>query len=107
MEGDLVLELAASLARQGQRVAVLALSRAAAAAAGARWIAAPRDAAGYAHDLYASLRRLDEAGCDTILVEQPPQDAGVGGDQRPAGACRGGLCRAGRYLKGSIARFEH
>jgi L-threonylcarbamoyladenylate synthase len=36
------------------------------------WVAAPRDAAGYAHALYASLRRLDEAGCDAILVEKPP-----------------------------------
>ncbi len=40
---------------------------------GLEWVAAPRDAAGYAHALYASLRRLDEAGCDTIIVEQPPQ----------------------------------
>jgi len=26
----------------------------------------------YAHELYASLRRLDDLGCDLILVEAPP-----------------------------------
>jgi L-threonylcarbamoyladenylate synthase len=39
------------------------------------WIAAPADAAGYAHDLYANLRQLDAAGCDLMLVEQPPAHA--------------------------------
>ncbi len=29
-------------------------------------------AAGYAHDLYAALRALDEAGADMILIESPP-----------------------------------
>jgi L-threonylcarbamoyladenylate synthase len=73
MEGDLALELAASLARQGKRIAVLAFSALRPLTPGLEWIAAPRDAAGYAHALYASLRRLDEAGCDVIIVEQPPQ----------------------------------
>ena len=73
LEGDLAVELAASLARQGKRVAVLALSAQQPLLPGLEWIAAPRDAAGYAHALYAGLRRLDEAGCDTILVERPPQ----------------------------------
>jgi len=73
MEGDLVLELAASLLRQGKRVAVLAFSAQRPVLRGLDWIAAPRDAAGYAHGLYASLRRLDELRCDTILVEKPPQ----------------------------------
>lgn len=73
LEGDLAAELAASLTRQGKRVAVLALSAQQPLLQGLEWIAAPRDAAGYAHVLYASLRRLDEAGCDSILVEQPPQ----------------------------------
>ena len=41
---------------------------------GLEWIAAPQAAAGYAHDLYANLRRLDQAGCDAILVEAPPRD---------------------------------
>ena len=73
LEGDLAVELAASLARQGKRVAVLALSAQQPLLPGLEWSAAPRDAAGYAHALYAGLRRLDEAGCDTILVERPPQ----------------------------------
>ena len=72
-EGDLALELAASLLRQGKHVAVLALSARQPVLQGLEWIAAPRDAAGYAHELYASLRRLDELGCDAILVEKPPQ----------------------------------
>jgi L-threonylcarbamoyladenylate synthase len=36
------------------------------------WIAAPADAAGYAHDLYANLRTLDASGAVEILVERPP-----------------------------------
>ncbi|MGH8633726.1 MAG: L-threonylcarbamoyladenylate synthase [Burkholderiales bacterium] len=73
MDGDRAQEFAASLARQGRRVAVLALSARRPLLAGLEWVAAPRDAAGYAHALYASLRRLDDAGCDTIIAEQPPQ----------------------------------
>jgi L-threonylcarbamoyladenylate synthase len=36
------------------------------------WIAAPTDAAGYAHELYANLRALDASGAVEILVEKPP-----------------------------------
>ena len=73
MERDLALELAASLARQGQRVAVLALGAQRPVLPGLEWIAAPPEPAAYAHTLYASLRRLDESGCGSILVERPPQ----------------------------------
>jgi L-threonylcarbamoyladenylate synthase len=73
LEGSLALELAASLTRQGKRVALLARSQRRPPLDELEWIAAPRDAAGYAHALYASLRRLDERGCDSILVERPPQ----------------------------------
>jgi L-threonylcarbamoyladenylate synthase len=73
MDGDRALELAASLIRQGRRVAVLAYSAQRPVLQGLVWIAAPWDAAGYAHELYASLRRLDELGGDAILVEKPPQ----------------------------------
>lgn len=73
LEADLVLELASSLVRQGKRVAVLARSAQQPLIAGVTWIAAPSDAAGYAHDLYANLRRLDAAGCDAILAEAPPE----------------------------------
>ncbi len=75
MEGDLVIELAHSLMRQGKRVAVLARTALRPLLEGLVWLAAPADAAGYAHDLYANLRELDHAGCDAILVEQPPEQA--------------------------------
>lgn len=75
LEGGLAVELAAGLTRQGKHVAVLAHSARRPLLERLSWIAAPRDAAGYAHALYASLRRLDEAGCDTIIVERPPQSA--------------------------------
>ncbi|MEO8485630.1 MAG: L-threonylcarbamoyladenylate synthase [Betaproteobacteria bacterium] len=39
------------------------------------WIAAPRDAEGYARDLYANLRALDADGPDAILIEAPPSGA--------------------------------
>ena len=75
MEGDLVVELAHSLVRQGKHVAVLARTKLQPLLDKLTWIAAPVDAAGYAHDLYANLRALDHAGCDAILVEQPPDEA--------------------------------
>jgi L-threonylcarbamoyladenylate synthase len=75
MEADLVVELAASMVRQGQAVAVLARSARQPLLSGVTWIAAAADAAGYAHDLYANLRALDEVGCSAILVEQPPLEA--------------------------------
>lgn len=74
MEGDLIVELAHSLARQGKRVAVLARTTLQPMVEGLVWQAAPRDAAAYAHELYASLRTLDQAGCDAMLVEQPPDE---------------------------------
>lgn len=74
METDLLVELAGSMTRQGHKVAVLARSALQPLLAGVTWIVAPRDAASYAHDLYASLRTLDEAGCSAILVERPPLD---------------------------------
>ena len=75
MEADLVLELAASMSRQRRKVAVLARSARQPMLAGLTWIAAPLDAAAYAHDLYANLRVLDAAGCSAILVEQLPLDS--------------------------------
>ena len=63
--------LDAEIAKLKDRVAVLAFSR-----PDERvdfWIRMPREPAGYAKRLYAALRELDSAGCETILVEQPPQ----------------------------------
>ncbi len=73
MEGDLLLEFAATMARREKRVAVLARSASQPLLEGIAWIAAPRDAAAYAHDLYANLRALDALACDALLVEQLPQ----------------------------------
>ncbi len=39
------------------------------------WLRMPRDAAAYAQKLYASLRELDDAGCELILIEAPPGGA--------------------------------
>ena len=75
MEADLLLELAASMARQGHKVAVLARSALRPLSPNVTWIAAAQDAPRYAHDLYANLRALDRAGCIAILVEEPPHDA--------------------------------
>ena len=75
MEFDLLMELAATLTRVGKRVAALALTERRPVHEGLTWVAAPSDPAAYAHTLYANLRALDEAGCETILVEQPPQGA--------------------------------
>lgn len=73
-EADLLPELAASLARQGKHIAVLARRLVQPTLPGLVWIAAPQDAARYAHDLYANLRQLDAAGCEMILVEQVPRE---------------------------------
>jgi L-threonylcarbamoyladenylate synthase len=66
-------ELPARLAElRGKRLAVLARAVAAPGLKDVSWQTAPRAVAGYAHELYASLRRLDDLGCDAILVEAPP-----------------------------------
>jgi L-threonylcarbamoyladenylate synthase len=67
-------ELVRQLAGGNERYAVLAMSLPP-NATGGNWIAAPADAAAYAHDLYANLRKLDALGCKRMLIEQPPQDA--------------------------------
>ncbi|MDR3213362.1 MAG: threonylcarbamoyl-AMP synthase [Azoarcus sp.] len=65
----------ARLLRAGRRVAALVVSGDAPRDAGscAGWHAAPADPAGYARQLYASLRALDALGADFILVEAPPE----------------------------------
>lgn len=66
-------ELPARLAAlRGKKLAVLARAAAPAGLKEVSWQTAPRAAAGYAHELYASLRRLDALGCAAILVETPP-----------------------------------
>ena len=73
VEFDLLMELAATLTRVGKRVAVLAFNERRPVHDDLVWISVPRDAAAYAHALYANLRALDASGCDTIIVEKPPQ----------------------------------
>lgn len=75
VEADLLIELASTMTRQGHSVAVLARSSRQPLLERVTWVAAPADAAGYAHDLYANLRAMDAAGCSAILVEQPPPGA--------------------------------
>jgi L-threonylcarbamoyladenylate synthase len=74
LETDLLLELVATLARDGKRVAVLARSASRPVQADVHWIAAPRDATRYAHDLYANMRELDAEHCHAILVEALPPE---------------------------------
>jgi L-threonylcarbamoyladenylate synthase len=74
VEAGRVGKAASALLARGKRVAVLALGATAALPPGVRAVEAPRDPAAYAHALYATLRALDEAGCDAILVERPPLD---------------------------------
>lgn len=70
VQGDLLGNYADSLMRDGKRVAVLA--RETLRHPETVWIAAPPDAAGYAHDFYANLRTLDAEECAVILVESLP-----------------------------------
>jgi L-threonylcarbamoyladenylate synthase len=66
-------ELPARLAAmRGKKIAVLARAEAPSGLKDIPWQAAPRAVAEYAHELYASLRRLDDLACAAILVEAPP-----------------------------------
>jgi L-threonylcarbamoyladenylate synthase len=69
-----LLDQASAHAASGKRVAVLARACTDPRDPRFTWHAAPADAPGYAHDLYAALRALDAAGADLILVETPPDD---------------------------------
>lgn len=66
---------AALASARGLRLAVLALHPAPASLARVNWQRAPAMPEAYAQDLYASLRALDAAGMDLILVEQLPETA--------------------------------
>jgi L-threonylcarbamoyladenylate synthase len=56
--------------------AVLAFEEPPAGTGATLWLRAPNDAARYARDLYANLRRLDQASAALILVERPPATPG-------------------------------
>jgi L-threonylcarbamoyladenylate synthase len=63
-------ELDREIARLRDKVAVLAFSRPDERVE--YWLRMPREPYGYAQRLYAALRELDGAGCESILVEAPP-----------------------------------
>jgi L-threonylcarbamoyladenylate synthase len=65
--------LDAEIARHGAGVAVLAFSRPDERVE--YWIRLPREPQACAQRLYAALRELDDAGCDAILIESPPETA--------------------------------
>lgn len=75
VDTGLLAEVVRFLVRDGQRVGALSIAEPPPLLAGVHWIAAPADAAGYAHDLYANLRALDAGGCAVIVAERPPQSA--------------------------------
>jgi L-threonylcarbamoyladenylate synthase len=64
--------LDAEIAGGQGRVAVLAFSRPDERVE--YWIRMPREPLAYAKRLYAALRELDDAGCERILVEAPPEE---------------------------------
>lgn len=63
-----------NLLAAGKRVAVMANNKLISAQVLAAFLHMPADAAHYAHDLYAALRELDQAGADVILVQALPLD---------------------------------
>ncbi len=65
---------AQSLSTGGRRIAVLAQRPPLKTYPYVTWINAGRRPDVYAHDLYANLRVLDRAGCEQILVQEPPTD---------------------------------
>jgi L-threonylcarbamoyladenylate synthase len=70
-------ELDREIARLQDKVAVLAFSR-----PDERvdyWLRMPREPQAYAQKLYAALRELDGAHCESILIEAPPETAAWAG----------------------------
>jgi L-threonylcarbamoyladenylate synthase len=65
--------LDAEIARYGARAAVLAFSRP--DERSDYWLRMPAGPQDYARKLYGALRELDEAGCEVILIESPPEGA--------------------------------
>jgi L-threonylcarbamoyladenylate synthase len=68
---------ALALAAAGKRVAVLAAEEPRGLVAAIRWVPIPAEQAAWAQSLYASLRRVDELGCDVALTTLP-EEAGLG-----------------------------
>jgi L-threonylcarbamoyladenylate synthase len=70
-------EAARALAQAGRRVGALVLGgpQTLTGPKVAHLLRLPADAVGYARMLYASLRELEEHGCDAILLQETPPDA--------------------------------
>jgi L-threonylcarbamoyladenylate synthase len=64
-----------ALVAKDKSIAVLSFRSPAPAVPPQNWHQARPDAGDYAHELYAALRKLDVAGADFILVEEPPEEA--------------------------------
>jgi L-threonylcarbamoyladenylate synthase len=78
------------LAERDEVIAVLARTVARPDDFTSLWLQAPPAPEAYAHDLYASLRRLDGANADVILIEAvPDEDAWLAVRDRLARAARG------------------
>lgn len=60
---------------QGLKVGLIMLGESPAAIPATECIAMPEDPAAYARDLYATLRQMDTAGLDVLLLENPPETA--------------------------------
>lgn len=73
VEADQLADVIRRLAAAGRRAAVMSRSTPLLSDAVAQ-LALPMSPDGYAHNLYASLRSLDTAGADIILVESLPGD---------------------------------
>lgn len=106
--GGQIERLAAELASDGGRVAVLAQRPPLGTFRHVTWINAGTRLEGYAHDLYAHLRTLDKAGADWLLVQEVPTDerwdavrdrltraAAAGGGSQPDAAAESGAAAAG------------
>jgi L-threonylcarbamoyladenylate synthase len=78
------------LSARDERLAVLARTVSKPEDSVELWLRAPAGAAAYAHDLYASLRALDAAAADVILIEAvPAEPAWLAVRDRLARATRG------------------
>ena len=72
VSGGELAEATHRLNMRGKRAAVLAYHHTPIAGTNIIWLAAPSQAAGYARELYANLRGLDQMKCDAILAEEVP-----------------------------------
>src|SRR5690606_12992549 len=73
---ETLLQKARLVSGSGQRIAAIVFEpEACAGLPGVEFLPAAAGPVAYAHGLYAMLRRLDRAGYDRILLEQPPLNA--------------------------------